>query len=207
MSENSSMRWTFLQGTIVFVGGALGLFGALAFMGLLLAIPFHRHETGFGLLFLAFVAFVGLNLMAIGLYRMLRHLYRSISRTDQATDRPIRGSAFYLLGYLGSLMATTTLFFFASLPIFTDGNAGWDKVVWGVVPTWFVVLGFLLAFFVGLVMMLTDIYDRYGEIARRRVAELERLDPDSDEPVPQRAILLPIPDHPDGIEPRRQKRD
>ena len=202
------MRWTFLRGTPLLVGGIVGLLGALSFTGLGLVGGLSRREAGFSLLMLLLLGFVSLHLIAIGLYQMLKHLYRSISRTDPAGDRSIRGGPFYLLGYLGGVMSLSTMLFFMLLPLLTNGEARWERVVWGVVPTWFVTLGAGLVYALGALLMITDVFRRYQEIERRRQAEVEQLRPEDEPDVPS-VMGRPGPsrptDYPEGIEQARRR--
>src|SRR5437588_3970035 len=89
------------KGILAYAAGVLCLFAGSALTALLmlsLALAPRVGEVGAGpcLLFSFVMIFVALNLIGAGLYRMLNHLYRAVSRTDPATDRPLRGRSLFV---------------------------------------------------------------------------------------------------------------
>jgi hypothetical protein len=190
-----------LNGTIGFAIGLFLMTLALGCAGLQILLP----GGPLAFILLTALAFVGANLIALGLYRMIRHLYRTISRTEPGSDRPLRGTPLYLAGQFGSVMAVTVMLFFAALPTFANRFNERDAV-WGVVPGWLATVGFGLAYFTGLLIMLTDLNIRFREIDRMRSARPpEPAVDDEDEAPPGPGRPRPGV-FPEGIEPAHPRR-
>jgi hypothetical protein len=157
-----------------------------------------------GMTVLLFLAFVGANLIAVGQYLMIRHLYRVISRSEPDSDRPLRGTPLYLLGQLGGIMTVTVLLFLVALPELARGRLNVRDALWGIAPAWVVAVGFGLVFVAGLLVMLSDLYLRFREVERIRSAQHGRpLDEDDELPGPGRSRPG---QHAHGIEPVEMRR-
>src|SRR5438270_13651080 len=114
------------KGILAYAAGLVTLFlgvglGSLALLYATVA-PRPGGESALGLLCSAVFIFTAAGLISGGLYRMLNHLYRAISRTDPATDRPLRGRSIFLLGLLGGAMAVPTTIVFLLMPGVNPGH-------------------------------------------------------------------------------------
>jgi hypothetical protein len=127
------------------------------------------------------LAFAALNLLAAGLYRMLGHLYRSISRTDLATDRPMRGRTVFLLGLIGLAMAIPLASVFLIVGDTQDmRQVGEVFAILIAVPIGLLTIASTLTLIAGLGIMVWDMFRRHQDIVdtreaerRRRIAEAE----------------------------------
>jgi hypothetical protein len=123
-----------------------------------------------------------LHLLAAGLYRMLCHLYRAISRTDPATDRPLRGTRTFIFGQLACAMAVPTAAVFLLLPDINPrpGDRGAILLLAGLPGAGVLILA-VLTFFAGLGLMVRDTFLRHREIVDYRDAERRRRLDEADE--------------------------
>jgi hypothetical protein len=180
MTPNGSLAY--IAGLVVLVGG-LGLV-CLAVLLTLAAGAIGRGPIGplivvlCGLLVLA-----ALHLLAAGLYRMLCHLYRAISRTDQATDRPLRGTRIFIFGQLACAMAIPTAAVFLLLPEINPRPGDRDAILLlAGLPGAGVLMLSVLTFFAGLGLMVRDTFLRHREIVDYRDEERRRRLDEADEP-------------------------
>lgn len=174
------------KGVFAYCVGMLTLFAGIALGMLILAWSFavaqHRQpETPAILIVSGLFVFAAAHLLAAGLYRMLGHLYRAISRTEPAGDRPLRGRSLFLLGQLGCAMAAPTAGVFLAVAAFDANNVDGDKALWGALPAGFLFLASALVFFGGLGYMVSDIIVRQRDIVERREAERRRRLDEADE--------------------------
>src|SRR5438128_1206893 len=95
------------RGSLAYLAGlgmlclGLGLVGLLILFALLEQPRPHPAGMVVVLLILSgILVFAAAHLLAGGLFRMLVHLHRAISRTDPAGDRPLKGTRVYLLGQI-----------------------------------------------------------------------------------------------------------
>ncbi len=173
----------YAAGLLVLCGG-LGLF-LFAAVGLLVFAPHApAGDVGIVLGFVGLIVFVAAHLLAAGLYRMLTHLYRAISRTDPAGDRPLRGRTIYLLGQIGGAMAVPMLVLFLLLQITNPPNPNGREqgLVFGAMGGVVLMTMTATIFFTGLGLMVRDLFLRHRDIVdkheadrRRRLAEREDL--------------------------------
>lgn len=176
------------RGSLAYIAGLLVLFGGLGLVGLVVLFAFliDRRVQTEAIVFLVlsglFVFGAG-HLLAGGLYRMLVDLYRSISRTDPAGDRPLQGTRIYLLGQIASAMAIPMALMFVFVP---DGNGPRDNrgvvLLLAGVPCAFFVMLSLVTFFSGLGLMVRDTFVRHRDIIEKRDAERRRRIEDADDP-------------------------
>jgi hypothetical protein len=134
------------------------------------------------------------QLLATGLYQMLVHLYHTISRTDPAHDRPLRGRTIYICGQLGTTIFLPITVFFAMLAGSDAAHPERETLVvlFAVLPGGFCVLLVLAAYFVGLGIMVRDIFLRHRDIAEKREAERRRRLEEADEPQTE-ILTMPRP--------------
>src|SRR5207253_11418773 len=95
------------KGSIAYIAGLLLLLAGASLAGLALLYVFLGEPGPQGLpgrsvviaifLVACLLVFAALHLLAAGLYRMVGHLYRTISRTELAGDRQLRGRSVFLL--------------------------------------------------------------------------------------------------------------
>ena len=179
------------KGTFAYIAGLLVLFAGVSLAGLVLLFVSLRDPGPQGLpgravaiaTFLAgiLLAFAALNLLAAGLYRMLGHLYRSISRTDLATDRPMRGRTVFLLGLIGLAMAIPLASVFLIVGDTQDmRQVGEVFAILIAVPIGLLTIASTLTLIAGLGIMVWDMFRRHQDIVdtreaerRRRIAEAE----------------------------------
>jgi hypothetical protein len=179
------------RGSLAYIAGLLVLFGGLGLVGMvvLFGVLLHRRiqteaVTVIFLLLSGLIVFSAAHLLAGGLYRMLLELYRAISRTDPAGDRPLQGTRIYLLGQIASAMAIPMALMFVFVP---DGNGPRDDnrgvvLLLAGVPCAFFVMLSLVTFFAGLGLMVRDTFVRQRDIVEKRDAERRRRIDDADDP-------------------------
>ena len=179
------------KGTFAYIAGLLVLFAGVSLAGLVLLFvslrdPGPQGLPGRAIALAAFLtgillAFAALNLLAAGLYRMLGHLYRSISRTDLATDRPMRGRTVFLLGLIGLAMAIPLASVFLIVGDTQDmRQVGEVFAILIAVPIGLLTIASTLTLIAGLGIMVWDMFRRHQDIVdtreaerRRRIAEAE----------------------------------
>src|SRR5205085_1638394 len=100
------------RGTLAYIAGLVTLLAGTMLIELILlwieVEPRQLTPRPVLLLIGVLIVFGAFHLLAAGLYRMLVHLYRTISRLDPAGDRPLRGRTLFLLGQIGGAMAVPT---------------------------------------------------------------------------------------------------
>jgi hypothetical protein len=140
------------------------------------------------------IFFGAAHLFAAGLYRMLVHLYHSISRTDPAGDRPLRGRLIYVTGQLGTTLAVPVTVFFAVLAGSDAAHPERETVMvlFAVLPGAFLIMLVVAAYFAGLGIMVRDIFLRHRDIAEKREAERRRRLEEADEPQTE-ILTMPLP--------------
>jgi ABC-type polysaccharide/polyol phosphate export permease len=142
-----------------------------------------QREAVIFLVLTGLIVFGAAHLLAGGLYRMLLELFRAISRTDPAGDRPLQGTRIYLLGQIASAMAIPMALMFIFLP---DRNGPRDNpgvvLLLAGVPCAFFVMLSLVTFFAGLGLMVRDTFVRHRDIIEKRDAERRRRIDDADDP-------------------------
>ena len=179
------------KGTFAYIAGLLVLFAGVSLAGLVLLFvslrdPGPQGLPGRAIALAAFLtgillAFAALNLLAAGLYRMLGHLYRSISRTDLPTDRPMRGRTVFLLGLIGLAMAIPLASVFLIVGDTQDmRQVGEVFAILIAVPIGLLTIASTLTLIAGLGIMVWDMFRRHQDIVdtreaerRRRIAEAE----------------------------------
>jgi hypothetical protein len=188
------------KGTLAYVAGVLGLFVGiiLAEAVLLYGFALERPVPALAPWFLlvgGIIVFGAAHLLAAGLFRMLVHLYHTISRTDPPGDRPLRGRTLYLLGQLGSAMAvpTTTVFLWVAISEGHRQDRAVGLVLLGVLPGGFALMLSMLAFFAGLGIMIRDLFVRNRDIVEKREAERRRRLDESEEPQTE---VIPVAQQP-----------
>jgi hypothetical protein len=97
-----------------------------------------------------------------------------ISRTDVAGDRRLRGRTVFVLGQIAVGMAFPTLCVFVILPVVDPGRPEGEKVIWGIVPSAFLLMVSVITLFAGLGWMLRDLFVRQREIVEKHDAERRR---------------------------------
>jgi hypothetical protein len=178
------------RGSLIYLIGLVVLFGGLGLVGLfvlfaLLEQPRQLSAAIFFLLLSILFVFAAGHLLAAGLYQMLVHLYRAVSRTDPAGDRPLKGTRIFLLGQIASAMAIPMSAMFLFLP---DANLNVPRNDRGLIvllaglPCLCFVIVSLLTFFSGLGIMVRDIFIRQRDIVDKREAERRRRLDEADEP-------------------------
>jgi hypothetical protein len=177
------------KGTVAYVAGVLGMFVGIILAEAVLLYGFALEPrvpsiAPWFLLFGGVIVFAAAHLLAAGLYRMLVHLYHTISRTDPPGDRPMRGQTLYLLGQLGIAMALPTTVIFLMIA----GNephrpeAAAALVLLGVMPAVFFLMLVILAYFAGLGIMIRDLFIRNRDIVEKRETERRRRLDETEEP-------------------------
>ncbi len=174
----------YIAGMILLAGG-IGL--ALLTMLYIELLPRGRvmhFEGGVLLIVSAVLVFGAIHLLAGGLYRMLVHLYHTVSRTDPAGDRRLRGRTLYLLGQFSTTMTVPITFLFAVLAASEAGRPDQEMglVLLAVLPAGFVLLLSLAAWSGGLAIMVRDLFVRHRDIVEKRETERRRRLAEADEP-------------------------
>jgi hypothetical protein len=177
------------RGSLAYIAGLLVLFAGLGLAGpvvLFVLLLDHRVPADAAVIFLVMtglIVFGAGHILAGGLYRMLVDLYRAVSRTDPAGDRPLRGTRIYLLGQIASAMAIPMALMFVLLP---NGNGPRDNrgvvLLLAAMPCAFFVMVSLVTFFAGLGLMVRDTFVRHRDIIEKRDAERRRRIDDADDP-------------------------
>jgi hypothetical protein len=100
------------------VGFLVGMIGLCFFASISILIPMTMRQNDGLLLFLFMlvVAFVFLNVMVVGFYRMLIHLHESALYPEDAYYYPQRGRVLFFTGYIGLLATLGFVLFLAVLP-------------------------------------------------------------------------------------------
>jgi hypothetical protein len=178
------------RGSVAYIAGLLVLFGGLGLAGpvvLFALLLDHRVPSDAAAIFLVMtglIVFGAAHVLAGGLYRMLLDLYRAISRTDPASDRPLQGTRVFLLGQIACAMAIPMALMFVFVP---DGNGPRDNrgavLLLAGVPCAFFVMLSLVTFFAGLGMMVRDTFVRHRDIIEKREAARRRRIDEADEPL------------------------
>jgi hypothetical protein len=187
------------RGLIAYIAGVLFLVGGmgLALLSLLYAASdLHRRlRPEVGLLFIisGLLVFTAVHLLAAGLYRMLVHFYHTVSRTDPAGDRRLRGRTIFLLGQLSSTMTVPMTVLFLALAASEAGRPDNEvgMVLLGVLPFGFGLILSLTAWCAGLAIMVRDLFLRHRDIVEKREAERRRRLEEANEPQTE---VIP-PDH------------
>jgi hypothetical protein len=166
----------YLAGMILLTGGT-----GLALLTMLYAVLLPRGramqvEGGILLIISAVLVFGAVHLVSGGLYRMLVHVYHTVSRTDPAGDRRLRGRTLYLLGQFSTTMTVPITFLFAALALSEAGRPEQEMglVLVGVLPAGFTVVLSLLAWSGGLAIMVRDLFIRHRDIVEKREMERRR---------------------------------
>jgi hypothetical protein len=191
------------KGSLAYVAGLLALVFSCGLTGVLLLYAFveRRHpgmvEPVFSIVgLISLLVFLGAaNLLAAGLYRMLCHVYRIISRTDPASDRPLRGRTVFLLGQIGTGMTIPmTVVFFALYAASARHHD--DDVVFGIflaLAAGLVLTVTVTTFFVGLGLMVRDVFLRQQDLVDQRETERRRrLDESTDAGTEVIPSVLPV---------------
>lgn len=171
---------SYIAGMVLLVGGI-----GLALLGLLFAETLRiRGPWGLLLLVGGVFVFAAAHLLGSGLYRMLVHLYHTVSRTDPAGDRRLRGRTLYLLGQLSSTVVVPPAVLFGVLAASEPGRPDQEigLVLVGVLPFGFGVLISLTLWSGGLAIMVRDLFLRHRDIVEKREAERRRRLAEADEP-------------------------
>jgi hypothetical protein len=145
------------------VGGFLaGMIGLCSFASLSILIPMTmRHDEGlFLFLFVLVVAFVFLNVMVVGFYRMLIQLYETALYPDDPYYYPQRGRALFFTGYIGLLATLGVVLFLAILPEIMRFRMGGSEIEVLLTLAWFVGWIFLGLLLGGILLMLRDVHEK-----------------------------------------------
>jgi hypothetical protein len=176
------------KGSLAYIAGLVILFGGLGLVGLtvlfeIVVEPRHGPITPIFLILCGLLVFAALHTLAAGLYRMLCHLYRAISRTDPASDRPLRGTRIFLLGQLATAMAIPTAAVFLIVPDMNPrpGDRGAMLLLAGLPGAGLLILA-VLTFFAGLGLMVRDTFLRHRDIVEKRDADRRRRLEEPDDP-------------------------
>jgi hypothetical protein len=168
------------KGTIAYIVGLLLLFASSVPAGVaaVYAVILERDRPQMPvaiLLISAVLVFAALHVLLAGLYRMLGHVYRAISRTDQVSDRPLRGRTIFLLGQIAMAMTFPVA---GTFVVLSDRNvARAEREAMALVlgaPVGLAVVASVLTLLVGLGLMVRDIFMRHQDIVDLREAERRR---------------------------------
>jgi hypothetical protein len=195
----------YIAGVIVLVG-AIGL--ALCTMLYSELQPrgrFLRDEAGILLIVSAILCFGAVHLVSAGLYRMLVHLYYTISRTDPAGDHRLRGRTLFVLGQISSWITvpTTVLFIVVAIAEADRANREIGLVLVFVMPCGLGMIVSLVAWTGGLAIMVRDVFLRHRDIVDKREGERRRRFEEADEPQTE---VIP-PDQPSPAELRQHVKE
>lgn len=158
-----------------------------------------RSEGGLLLIVCACLGFCAFHLLSGGLYHMLVHLYHTVSRTDPAGDRRLRGRTVFVLGQISSWITVPVAVLFAAVAA-AEANRPDEQlglVLLGVLPAGFGVLLSLIAWSGGLAIMVRDLFLRHRDIVEKREAERRRRLEEADEP--QTEVIPPDQPTPDAL--------
>ncbi len=176
------------KGSLAYIAGLVVLLGGLGLIGLVVLYeiavePRFGPTTPILLVLCGLVVFAALHLLAAGLYRMVCHLYRAISRTDPASDRPLRGTRMFILGQLACAMAIPTGLVFLLIPDIhpRPGDRGAILLLAGLPGAGLFILA-VLTYFAGLGLMVRDTFMRHCDIVDQRDADRRRRLREPDDP-------------------------
>ncbi|GEM_PF-6606759 len=92
-----------MKGAIGFLVGIIGV-SVFASMSILIRATMRGPERDMLFLIVLGVAFIFLNILVVGFYRMLGHLHETVLYPDDSHYRPLRGRALFFVGYVGLLV-------------------------------------------------------------------------------------------------------
>jgi hypothetical protein len=143
------------------VGFLVGLIGLCLFMALAGIIPFAmRRSEGLAiLLFVVVVAFVFLNIMMVGFFRLLGGLHETVLYPDDPYHYPHRGRGLFLTGYIGLLVTLSSVFLLAVLPELLRRGFGREAEAL-LVLAWVAGWAFMGCLLGGVLTMLSDLYHK-----------------------------------------------
>jgi len=143
------------------VGFLVGIIGLCLFASVSLLIPnTMRHEAFAVFLVVIVVAFVFLNILLVGFFRMLGHLHETVLYPDDPYSYPQRGRALFFVGYVGLLLTLVFAVFVALLPELTRGRFGHRESEIVLLLTWFMGWIFFGCLLGGVLAMLSDIFHK-----------------------------------------------
>jgi len=156
-----------MKGVVGFVTGLIG-FCFFAAIGIIFPIAMRREGPIFFIMTLI-IAFVFLNVLVVGFFRMLAHLHEGALYPDDPYYHPQRGRALFFVGYIGLL---ATLGMVLMIPILIEVfrvRIGPREGEPFLVLAWFVGWIFLGLMLGGVALMLRDIYQKlfFGAYRRR----------------------------------------
>lgn len=146
-------------------GGAsflIGIIGLCLFASMALMVPVYmRQSEGLPVFLLLIVAaFVFLNLLIVGFFRVLGHLHETVLYPDDPYSYPQRGRVLFLVGYVGLLLSLVFGLFIALLPELTRHRFNRHEGEILLVLCWFAGWIFFGCLFGGVLAMLGDLYHK-----------------------------------------------
>jgi hypothetical protein len=148
-----------MQGAVGFMVGSIGLcfFAAVAPL-----VPFFMGRIeGLAVLVLILVAaFVFLNVMVVGFYRMLNNLHETVLYPDDPHYYPPRGRALFFAGYVGLLITLVAVVMLTLLQEWSRFRIRGRDADYLLFAAWFAGWAFLGCLFGGVQMLLGDIYHK-----------------------------------------------
>jgi hypothetical protein len=139
------------------VGFRVGMIGLCIFAALFVLIPLLLGEALALFLIMFIAAFIFLNVMMIGFYRILVSLHEMIVYPDDPLEVPQRGRGLFFTGYIGLLVTLVLVLLLAVLPELT-GRGGRRNLEVVSVLAWVVGWVFVGCLLGGILAMLRDLY-------------------------------------------------
>lgn len=165
-----------MKGAIGFLVGLIGLCSSAALTAPL-AYVMRRNEE-LAVAGVSLIAFIFLNIMVVGFYRMIGHLHETVLYPEDAFHYPQRGRALFFVGYVGLLLTLAGPFVLVILvEVVRVRILGGRQFEVLLVLAWLTGWAFLGCFLGGVLAMLNDVFHK----AFYRTAAAEpRLDADDD---------------------------
>ena len=106
------------------------------------------------------IAFVFLNIMVVGFYRVLAHLHEAVLYPEDAFTYPQRGRALFFVGYIGLSVALVGMLLAILLPILTRWRISERELLPIFIIVWFGSWAFLGCTLGGVLMLLSDVFHK-----------------------------------------------
>lgn len=148
-----------MRGAIGFLVGIIGLC-LFAAASLLIPIVLNRSEGMVMLLAVMLIAFVFLNILIVGFFRMLGHLHETVLYPDDPSYHPPRGRILFFVGYIGLLVMLVFVVLLATLPELMRWRIRQRDIEPLLLIAWFVGWAFFGCMLGGVLMQLSDIFHK-----------------------------------------------
>ncbi|MCI0681558.1 MAG: hypothetical protein L0Y71_05605 [Gemmataceae bacterium] len=148
-----------MKGAAGFLVGIIG-FCFFAAVSLLVPLFLRRGEGALLLLFVVVVAFVFLNVLVVGFYRMMSQLHDTVVYPDDPYSHPLRGRGLFFTGYVGLLATLVVAVLVTVMQAFPLLRFRGREVEIILFMTWFVGWTFTGCLLGGVLMLLYDIHHK-----------------------------------------------